>query len=108
MVVATQKMNDGVQLLVVPVTHTGPEEDDDAVEMPRSVKRNLSLDDARSWIVVTELNRFAWPGPDVRPVPAGDGTPLYGAIPAWLFERVRDRVVALAKGNALRITKRSE
>ena len=33
-----------------------------------ATKRRLGLDDARSWIMVTEGNRFAWPGPDLRPI----------------------------------------
>jgi len=38
-----------------------------AVEISHETKRRLGLDDDRSWIVLTEANRFAWPGPDLRP-----------------------------------------
>lgn len=57
--------------------------------MPMAVKRHLGLDDARCWIVASEVNRFIWPGPDVRPVRGGDGSPYYGKIPAALLEKVR-------------------
>jgi hypothetical protein len=43
------------------------------------VKRHLGLDDEPSWIITTEVNRFVWPGPDIRVVEGSD-TPLYGAI----------------------------
>ena len=39
---------------------------------PDTVKRRLELDDERSWIVLTEANRFIWPGPDLRPSTPGD------------------------------------
>jgi hypothetical protein len=74
--------------------------------VPANVKRDLRLDRDKSWVVVTELNRFQWPGPDVRVV--GDGTPFYGAIPDWLFVRVREAIGAVASGGRMRVTKRTD
>src|SRR6185369_10141722 len=76
------------QLLVAPVTHAAPKRSGDAIEIPANVKAQIGLDRERSWIVVTELNRFIWPGPDLRIVPGHDG-PFYDMLPDWLFERVR-------------------
>jgi hypothetical protein len=45
---------------VLPVSHTPPADSDLAVEIPPLVKRRLNLDDDRSWVVLTEANRFAW------------------------------------------------
>ncbi len=56
---------------VAPITHTEPADPVAAVEIPLATKRRLGLDDARSWIMVSEGNRFAWPGPDLRPARAG-------------------------------------
>jgi hypothetical protein len=53
---------------VLPITHTPPSDPADAIEIPAAVKLRLRLDGERSWIVVTESNRFAWPGPDIRPL----------------------------------------
>lgn len=53
---------------VVPVTHAAPEKPDEAVEIPLPTKHRLGLDAARSWVIVSEVNRFVWPGPDLRPV----------------------------------------
>jgi prevent-host-death family protein len=36
------------------------------IELPGRVKRRLKLDDARSWVVLSEWNEFVWPGPDLR------------------------------------------
>lgn len=73
--------------------------------MSATVKRDLRLDRERSWIVLTELNRFNWPGPDIRPV-GDNGDPYYGAVPDWLFVKVRDAIGARVRGGKLRMTKR--
>lgn len=96
----------GTLVLVAPVTHTAPEKATDAVEIPRNVKKQLGLDGDRSWIVVTELNRFIWPGPDIRLAPE-TGTPFYDALPDWLFERVRNGVLRHSGQGRLKVTKRT-
>jgi hypothetical protein len=57
---------------VVPVTHNLPQDPSDAMEIPLAVKRRLGLDEARSWAVVSEVNRFVWPGSHLRPVSRDD------------------------------------
>lgn len=101
-VVARVVSDDRTQIWVAPVTHTQPVPGD-GVEIPPPVKRHLGLDKERSWIVTTELNRFNWPGPDIRLVPGGD-EPFYGEIPARLFEEVRSSIIA----GRMRVTKRTE
>jgi hypothetical protein len=103
-VVARMISGERTQLLVAPVTHRPPERGE-GVEIPPPVKRHLELDRERSWIVTTEVNRFNWPGPDVRLVEGGED-PFYGAIPARLFEEIRSSI--LAKAGGLRQTKRTE
>lgn len=83
---------------VLPVTHTAPVNPDDAIEIPLRVKSRLGLDDGRSWIVLTESNRFVWPGPDIRPTDTEHG--YYGAIPPVLFEAVKRRFVELARARS--------
>lgn len=92
------------QVLVLPVTHTPPYNAADAVEIPLATKQRLGLDGERSWIVLTEVNEFIWPGPDIRPVPGGDGSIAYGVLPPRLFDVVRDRFLARAEqGGAVRV-----
>jgi hypothetical protein len=92
--VVTQE--DGTPVVrVLPVTHTPPKTADEAVEIPPAVKRRLRLDDERSWIVLTESNRFAWPGPDLRPLDTDNG--YYGPLPPALFDEVKRRFVDLAR-----------
>lgn len=75
-----------VRVTVAAVTHTPPHADTIALEMPPKVKRHLGLDDARSWIVLDEVNQFDWPGFDVRPVPGHGGDYAYGFIPPALHQ----------------------
>jgi hypothetical protein len=66
-------------VIVLPISHTPPADANFAVEIPALVKRRLGLDDQRSWVVLTEANRFIWPGPDLRPSRPGDSSSVaYG------------------------------
>ncbi len=83
------------EVLVLPITHTPTEHPDDAVEIPILTRQRLGLDAERSWIVISEVNEFVWPGPDLRPVPGSDAsTIVYGALPPKFFAHVRDRFLA--------------
>jgi hypothetical protein len=57
--------------------------------------------------MVDELNRFIWPGPDVRVAPGSDA-PFYDALPDWLFERMREGILRLNASGRLKVTKRTE
>jgi len=66
-VVAATDEDGDTKVYVAPITHSRPA-DPHAVELPISAKRHPGLDDAPSWIVTNELNRFIWPGYDLRPI----------------------------------------
>ncbi len=55
-----------VAVYVAPITHSAPTSPEAGIEVPAATKRRLRLDNDRSWIITTELNRFIWPGPDIR------------------------------------------
>jgi len=98
-----------IVVAVVPVTHSPPARPEEAVEIPAITKRRLGLDDARSWIVLSEMNRFVWPGPDLRPVsPAEPDRFAYGPLPPALFRQVLDRFVACAASRRLLTVPRVE
>jgi len=98
--------DDRTRLIVAPITHSQPP-DGGGVEIPAAVKRNLRLDKDRSWIVTTEVNQFIWPGPDIRPAKEAD-TPLYGAIPAKLFNQTKQQISQNAQAGQAVATKRTE
>lgn len=105
-VLATQETGDRLRVLVAPATHSPPDDAAMAIEMPANVKRDLGLDRERSWIMTNEINSFRWPGPDVRVLE--DGTPFYGAVPDWLFLRVREGVEVWAERGKIQVTRRTE
>ena len=109
MVLAIQKRPHGTQTLVAPVTTRPPRHGDAAIEVPPRVQAHLGLDGERCWIIVSELNLFTWPGPDIRPIPRGkDISPRYGSIPGKLFEQVRRKIVEIERAGRLKVTKRTE
>lgn len=92
---ATTTANGKQVVTVLPVTHTPPDDERLAVEIPVSTKQRLGLDDSRSWIVLSEANRFQWPGPDIRAVPGDpDAAVAYGLLPAGLYDLVRTKWLA--------------
>jgi hypothetical protein len=97
--------NGDTGVLVLPITHTPPAHPALAVEIPFKVKNRLQLDDARSWVVLSEWNEFVWPGPDLRRLPgATDASVAYGMLPPGLFEVIRDRFLAIVNsGSAQRV-----
>src|ERR1700736_6028196 len=91
---------------VLTITHPPPLEDEDGIESPQATKRRLGLDAERSWIITTELNQFAWPGPDIRP--AASGEYLYGYLPEKLMRLVSDQVRKHARDELLKTVTRTE
>ena len=93
---------------VLPISHTPPSNPLLAVEIPAATKRRLGLDDARSWVVLTEANRFVWPGPDLRPLQPGDvASVAYGPLPYRLFEEIRLKFITVVKNRAARAVPRT-
>ncbi|RVU21714.1 growth inhibitor PemK [Methylobacterium oryzihabitans] len=91
---------------VLPITHSPPHDQAAAVEIPAAVKRHLRLDDAPSWIVVSEGNVFDWPGYDLRPTVTGGGY-AYGFLPPRLFSRVVTAFAGFHRRGRSRLTSRS-
>jgi PemK-like, MazF-like toxin of type II toxin-antitoxin system len=92
---------------VLPISHSAPADPDLAVELPAATKRRLGLDDERSWVVLTEANRFVWPGPDLSPARPGDVASIaYGLLPFRLFETVRQKFIAAIRARRTRVVPR--
>ena len=97
------------RVYVLPITHSPPSDDEDAVEIPAAVKLRLGLDSERSWVVVTEANAFGWPGPDLRFLPGhGPETAVFGFLPPGFFRVVRDRFLAVYRDRRAIMVPRTE
>ena len=82
-----------LQTVVVPITHTPPADSAASIPLPASVCKTLELDGENHWIRIDEVNSFAWPGIDLRPIPGKPGEYVYGILPRALFERVRKAIL---------------
>ena len=109
-VVLTTRDEDGDELvLVLPITHTPPADPELSVEIPAATKQRLGLDDDRSWIVLSDSNRFTWPGPDLRPLKPGDASSVvYGHLPRALFHEVREKFARAIEKRLAGVVPRTE
>ena len=95
-VVVIVLLSDGEEVVVAPITTKQPEVGDDAaIEVPSRVRMHLGLDAKRCWISVATLNRFVWPGPDLRAIPGRTpASAVYGFIPQRLLDAAKSLAMA--------------
>ncbi len=94
---------------VAPITHSEPCGQDDAVELPQTTKRRLGLDEERSWVIISEVNRFTWPGPDLSPISWKQPDRFEaGFLPPRLFDDIKTRLIVLAKERRLSAVPRTQ
>ena len=106
---ATREAHAQAIVTVAPITRVDPRALEDAVTLPAATKRRLGLDALPSWIITTEVNRFRWPGPDLRPVESTAPRRFaYGMLPAALFRHLRDRIVAQAPARRIALVTRGD
>jgi hypothetical protein len=97
--------NDTTLVVVLPITHSAPDDPASAVEIPVAVKRHLGLDHERSWIVVAEGNEFDWPGYDIRTIGRSDRYD-YGFLPPRFFRQVVAAFAAWHRARKAKLTSR--
>lgn len=86
---------DNKLVTVLPITHTPPPDTALAVELPYATKQRFSLDAERSWVMLTEANRFIWPGPDLVMNETGNPESVaYGLLPRGLFKEIKEKFAA--------------
>jgi hypothetical protein len=108
-VLMRERRDDGaVVVTVAPITHR-PADASRAVEIPHKVKKHLGLDDDASFIVLDELNRFVWPGPDIRPLSRNrPGLFSYGILPHDVYRRIRTLAAQLLASRQAAVVTRTE
>ncbi len=77
------------------------------MELPLGAKKRLGLDDAPSWIVTSELNRFVWPGYDLRPTTRDKPDVFaWGFLPVEIFATLKSGIATHQREKRLRLTPR--
>ena len=84
-------------VVILPITHTPPGKDTIGVEIPAKVRQHIGLDDARSWVIVSEHNIDEWPNGGLAPLPGRRGVFSYGFIPPSLFAQVKAKFLELSQ-----------
>jgi mRNA-degrading endonuclease toxin of MazEF toxin-antitoxin module len=108
-VLTTQDQEGDTVVVVVPITHTPPKNPAWAVEIPAVTKERLGLDTEQSWVNVTEVNRFVWPGPDLRPISRNQSDRYdYGVLPPKLFKEIKARLLTQAEAQKMMTVTRTE
>jgi hypothetical protein len=82
-------------VVILPVTHTRPDKNTVGVEIPANVRQALGLDDAPSWVIVSEHNVDEWPNGGLAPLPGRPSVFSYGFIPPRLFAQVKAKFLQL-------------
>lgn len=84
------------QVTVVPITHSAPGQADSYThfKLDDADCRNLGLDGQDHWAVLDELNRFEWPGYDLRPIP-GTSRYEYGMLSQSTFQKIVRAIIDL-------------
>ncbi|MEJ8849870.1 growth inhibitor PemK [Variovorax rhizosphaerae] len=93
-VTAIESVDGEIVVTVSPITHAQPENPASGIEIPARVKRHLGLDGEKSWVILTEVNRFTWPGYDLRPISTRDSRVDYGFLPPALFDQIKAGILA--------------
>ena len=109
MVLVTRAEGHAETVFVLPVTSRQPAVPEDGEKLSEATRRRLGLPPEPCWVMLSEVNHFIWPGPDLRPVahPAGSFC-TYGLLSARQFRRIRDTVLQRARERTLRAVPRTE
>ena len=86
-------------VVLLPITHLPPDAGTIGIEIPARVKRAIGLDDAPSWVVVSEHNVDESPNTGLSPIPGQQGAFSYGFIPPGLFAQIKAKFLELARQN---------
>ena len=106
LVAANDSLAEPRYVVLLPITHSPPNAGTEDVEIPAKVKQVLGLDDAPSWVIVSEHNVDEWPNAAVSPIPGRPGIFSYGFIPPGLFAQIKARFLELARRSKSRSVRR--
>lgn len=105
-VLSVEHKNESRSVTVAPITHRQPADATTGLELPPRIKQHLGLDNEKSWVILSEVNQFVWPGFDLQPVPGAKNKFDYGFLPPNFFEKIRSGILNLILKRRTRITSR--
>jgi hypothetical protein len=99
LVAASDSVTTPRYVVLLPITHSPPAAGTVGVEIPARVRQAIGLDDAPSWVIVSEHNIDEWPNAGLSPIPGRPGAFSYGFVPPGLFAQIKARFLELARQN---------
>ena len=96
-VTAVEEVDGQTVVTVSPISHSQPEDASSGIEIPPKVKSHLGLDGEKSWVILTEVNRFTWPGYDLCPISTRDSRVDYGFLPPALFDQIKAGILTMIR-----------
>ncbi len=84
-------------VVILPITHTAPAGDTVGIEIPPRVRQAIGLDDAPTWVIVSEHNVDEWPNGGLAPIPGRPGIFSYGFVPPSLFATIKTKFLELSE-----------
>ncbi len=106
-VLAVRALAGQTVVTVAPITRAEPEIEASGVRLPVEAQERVGLDTEPAWAIISEVNRFIWPGPDIRPIsPDKPDTFAYGFLPEELLTSIRDQMVAWHRAHRVSIVRR--
>jgi hypothetical protein len=89
-------------VVILPITHAAPVGDTVGIEIPPKVRQAIGLDDAPTWVIVSEHNVDEWPNGGLVPIPGRPGIFSYGFVPPGLFAQIK-AIELSEQGRAARV-----
>jgi hypothetical protein len=96
------------EVVVLPITSAPPTDGAAAVPLPTATRTRLGLQSEPCWVVVSEMNIFEWPGPDLRPTESGTGSVVYGRLSPRVMAAIVTAFTEWKKSHRQRVIRRTE
>ena len=99
----------GVQprfVVLLPITHSPPDEGTVGIEIPPRVRQAIGLDEAPAWVIVSEHNVDEWPTAGLSALPGRPGDFSYGFVPPKLFAQIKKAFLTLASAKGTKTVTR--
>lgn len=107
LILGVQEEQDKKMVYVAPITHTPPFYPEESVLVPNETGSRIGLDDKPKWLMLNEVNKFEWPGLDIRRVPhRRERSQFYGFVPRQFLEQARDKMREMMQQNRFNVVPR--
>lgn len=106
LVAASDSLTRPRYVVLLPITHSPPDASTVGIEIPAKVKQAIGLDDAPSWVIVSEHNVDEWPNTGLSPIPGRPNAYSYGFIPPGLFAQIKAKFLELARQKKSAVVRR--